>query len=57
MTPEQWFWMALIALNAFNIGMRIVLMERDGVAKLDWVFISGAALIIAWGTWVIWSTS
>jgi len=56
-TPEQWFWMALIALNAFSIGMRIVLMERDGVAKLDWAFISGGALIIGWGLWVIWSTS
>lgn len=55
MTPEQWFWLAMIALNSFNIGMRIVLMERDGVRPADYVILPLAALWIAVGIWIIWS--
>lgn len=54
MTPTQWLWFVIIVLNAFSIGMRVVLMGRDGAGKIDYVFLTGGAAIIGWGTWTLW---
>jgi hypothetical protein len=57
MTPEQWFWVVLMTLNAFTISVRVSLMMRDGASKVDYVMLAGGALVIGYGAWILWSTS
>jgi hypothetical protein len=53
MNSEQWFWLVLIAANFFSLGMRAVLMARDGVRKMDYVFIASGIAIAAYGAFVM----
>jgi len=53
---EQWFWMLMVIANALSMGIRIALMQRDGIHWSDWMFISGGLIIMGYAAYVVGSS-